>query len=146
MPQPLSARRRYDKFGNFWKQKGFSGVNKAWDFFKTKPGDQPEEASEEDFSKIRDFNEFFDTVLNNQESSRKGGRPNRNDRPNSGGTDYSGNAARPNRENSRDTYFNAPPARPNAFNEARNPEPRRASESRNEIGRASCRERVLMPV
>ncbi len=127
-------RARYDKFGNFWKQKGFSGVNKAWDFFKTKPGNQSEEESEEDFSKIRDFNEFFDTVLNNQESSRKGGRPTRNpDRPNPGNTDYSSNAVRPNsRENSRDTYFNEPPTRPNAFNEARNSEPRRSPESRSE--------------
>lgn len=127
-------RARYDKFGNFWKQKGFSGVNKAWDFFKTKPGDPSEEQSEEDFSKIRDFNEFFDTVLNNQESSRKGGRPNRNiDRPNPGNTDYSGNAVRPNsRGNSRDTYFNEPPTRPNAFREARNSEPRQDVESRNE--------------
>ncbi len=123
-------RARYDKFGNFWKQKGFSGVNKAWDFFKTKSGDQSEEQSEEDFSKIRDFNEFFDTVLNNQESSRKGGRPNRTDRPSPGGSDYSGNAVRPNsRGNSRDTYFNEPAARPNAFNEARNSEPRRAAET-----------------
>ena len=134
-------RARYDKFGNFWKQKGFSGVNKAWDFFKTKPGDQPEEASEEDFSKIRDFNEFFDTVLNNQESSRKGGRPNRNDRPNPGGTDYSGNAARSNsRGNSRDTYFNEPPTRPNAFNEARNPDPRRAENNPRDDWEQSGRE------
>lgn len=129
-------RAQYDKFGNFWKQKGFAGVNKAWDFFKTKPGMQTEEP-EEDFSKIRDFNEFFDTVLNNQESSRKGGRPNRGDRnPPTGGYDYSSNAARPNsssRPNSRDNYFNEP-ARPNAFNESRNPEPRpeprRAAEPR----------------
>lgn len=138
-------RARYDKFGNFWKQKGFSGVNKAWDFFKTKPGDQPAEESEEDFSKIRDFNEFFDTVLNNQESSRKGGRPNRNnnDRPNSGNSNYSGNAVRPNSQgNSRDTYFNEPPARPNAFNEARNPEPPRAAESpRDDWGQSRNRSR-----
>ncbi len=127
-------RAQYDKFGNFWKQKGFSGVNKAWDFFKTKPGMQQPEEPEEDFSKIRDFNEFFDTVLNNQESSRKGGRPNRGDRnPPTGGYDYSSNAARPNsssRPNSRDNYFNEPAQRPNAFNEARNPEPRRAAEAR----------------
>ncbi len=127
-------RARYDKFGNFWKQKGFSGVNKAWDFFKTKPGNQSEEESQEDFSKIRDFNEFFDTVLNNQESSRKGGRPTRNpDRPNPGNGDYSSNAVRPNsRGNSRDTYFNEPTTRPNAFNEARNSESRRDVENPNQ--------------
>jgi curved DNA-binding protein len=107
-------RAQYDKFGNFWKQKGFAGVNKAWDFFKTKPGSQQQDDAEEDFSKIRDFNEFFDTVLNNQESSRKGGRPKRSDRG-----------------NSRDEYFNASPSS-NRFNAARDPEPRRTEPSRSE--------------
>ncbi len=75
-------RAQYDKFGNFWKQKGFAGVNKAWDFFKTKTSGaaQPEE-KEQEFGNIRDFNEFFDTVLNTGESARKGGRRSpRNDR------------------------------------------------------------------
>lgn len=127
-------RAQYDKFGNFWKQKGFTGVNKAWDFFKTK-SNSPAEEPEEDFSKIRDFNEFFDTVLNNQESSRKGGRPRPSDRNNNpvGGYDYSGNAPRSaNRTNSRDNYFNEPASRPNAFNESRDPEPRRPEPRRSE--------------
>ncbi len=73
-------RAQYDKFGNFWKQKGFAGVNKAWDFFKTKTSAAQPQEKEEEFGNIRDFNEFFDTVLNTRESSRKGGRPNRSPR------------------------------------------------------------------
>ena len=85
-------RAQYDKFGNFWKQKGFGGVNKAWDFFKTKTAEAVDDR-EEDFSNIRDFNEFFDTVLNTRESSRKGGRPTRSNRSDRRyGSDYSGNA------------------------------------------------------
>ncbi len=92
-------RAQYDKFGNFWKQKGFAGVNKAWDFFKTKTSGaaQPDE-KEEEFSNIRDFNEFFDTVLNTRDSARKGGRPNRsprNDRSSDRSSDrnFSGNSS-----------------------------------------------------
>ena len=87
-------RAQYDKFGNFWKQKGFAGVNKAWDFFKPKTGAPQPEEKEEEFSNIRDFNEFFDTVLNTRESARKGGRPTRSPRNNPPGPDlnYSSNA------------------------------------------------------
>ena len=87
-------RAQYDKFGNFWKQKGFAGVNKAWDFFKPKTGASQPEEKEEEFSNIRDFNEFFDTVLNTRESARKGGRPTRSPRNNPPAPDrnYSSNA------------------------------------------------------
>lgn len=90
-------RAQYDKFGNFWKQKGFAGVNKAWDFFKPKTGAPQPEEKEEEFSNIRDFNEFFDTVLNTRESARKGGRPNRSPRNNPPSSDrnYSSNATPP---------------------------------------------------
>lgn len=99
-------RAQYDKFGNFWKQKGFAGVNKAWDFFKPKTGAPQPEEKEEEFSNIRDFNEFFDTVLNTRESARKGGRPTRLPRNNPPGPDrnYSSNANPP-RDSNRTPSF-----------------------------------------
>ncbi|OUC15547.1 MAG: molecular chaperone DnaJ [Alkalinema sp. CACIAM 70d] len=111
-------RAQYDKFGNFWKQRGFAGTSKGFgDFFRREASPGPEE-SEVDFSTFSDFNSFIDQLLNTRESASRGGKPSRDasrQRP-TGGYDYSGNRGSIGTEPSQNrfeqqTFADPPPRR-----------------------------------
>jgi curved DNA-binding protein len=121
-------RAQYDKFGNFWKQRGFSsgGVGKGWgEFFRreTSPTEAAQEENDVDFSAFTDFNSFIDQLLNKRESASRGGRPNREAKQQTpvGGYNYSGN---------RPATGNPPTADPFAPRRDSFEEPRRMEESR----------------
>ncbi|MEB3293516.1 MAG: DnaJ domain-containing protein, partial [Synechococcales bacterium] len=127
-------RAQYDKFGNFWKQRGFnqSGVGKGWgDFFRRENAPSPTPETPEadiDFGSFNDFNSFIDQLLNKRESASRGGRPNREAKQATpaGGYNYSGNRPSMGNTSTADPFT----TRRDPFEEPRREEPRRMEDNR----------------
>jgi curved DNA-binding protein len=64
----LEKRAQYDKFGNFWKQRGFAN-GRPWTGWTGGAASSPKNAEDPDFAQFRDFNSFVDQLLNRRSAA-----------------------------------------------------------------------------